>query len=465
MNKFSAHLHQVRRVLACLFLCCLIISAPPQRMAAGATASEVCTSRRFFGLSGSSEASSYPGCTESSKIFWVPPCGPPLLEGNTGSSRAPLGQPGKNYIVSILYNRDPARRLTLNATSNKDIIVGSPGTSETINGGSTGDNAYLVGGGTSIISADGTSVTPGETTETDQLNLESNTIDFINIKPLGQQFPGNILVARRNASNGLVFETVLVNGMRTRRLAGQPLPIRGSGELLSSGLPSDMVGTCSAVASTLSSRLTIAAGPPASKAGLPLGMVNSISTPILAEVMQSSAQQDPITPSYEGVPVLQGFELDGSDIIVLSGDDFPVDTNTSANVPANPMPASLQLGGPQATLFSNGLAHQWLAKIFRKTDSYPQKPGSPRPEPPLVYYNKTGLLVLPQNRTSSGSNSKSGLVIAQLLDRSGLPLELNGSGEMRSFPARFVIFTPPSEKTKSNSNTKTTPPSKDALSR
>ncbi|MFM7465490.1 MAG: hypothetical protein ACKO28_08495, partial [Cyanobium sp.] len=70
--------------------------------------------------------------------YWVPLC---------GSIPFPSTLPGSsiNQKIVFLYNRQPSRRLQLTGRDRgHDILIGSPGTSDTISGGA-GLNTYVVG--------------------------------------------------------------------------------------------------------------------------------------------------------------------------------------------------------------------------------------------------------------------------------------------------------------------------------
>ncbi len=316
--------------------------------------------------------------------------------------------------------------MQLDGTRHKEIFIGSPNTSDIINGGRDGDNAYVVGGGTATVSADGSEVIPGGSTETDVLNLLPEATDFVNIKPSGQSAPGTVLVPRRDASGNLVR----VGG----RLQGQAMPARGSDDLTLS-----MKEACPNPASVSGGSGPVALAAPVGARSKPFGMVGSRSLSSLGKTADASTSQTASTPSFPGVPVIKGFDLSrGSDALVLSLDDFPVDTEAYPGILNPEKPSSPQLTAPKANL-----SGQWLDKFFRnKNNTYRPKPNTETTESPLTYFDRNGLLVLSLNRDPLGSESNPGLVIAQLLDRSGLPLKLNSPSGSQGFPTRFVIFTP-----------------------
>lgn len=123
--------------------------------------------------------------------YWVPLCGSiPFPSTLPGSSN--------NQKIIFLYNRQPSRRLQLTGRDvGRDIMIGSPGTSDTFSGGAA-SNTYVVGNQPARLVVDPASSTPyvvSSTNETDRLNLVSSGIDFINIKPEGQKRPGTITTA------------------------------------------------------------------------------------------------------------------------------------------------------------------------------------------------------------------------------------------------------------------------------
>jgi hypothetical protein len=314
--------------------------------------------------------------------------------------------------------------LQLDGSRYKEIIIGSPNGSDIINGGPDGDNAYVVGGGTAIASADGSEVFPGGSMETDVVNLSSSAIDFVNIKPSGQGAPGTVLVPKRDTRGNLVR----VGGL----LQGDPRSARGSDELLSSRATSAMTTSCPVPSSMSAASRPVAITSLVGNRSMPLGMMGSIQS-FPGKTLSPSPTEKSITPSFPGVPVIKGFDVNkGSDALVLSLDDFPVNTKAYPSILKREQPPSPQL--------TSGQAHR---------------------ESPLTYYDKTGLLVLSLNRDPLGSQSNPGLVVAQLLDQSGLPLKLRRPSGSQLFPSRFVIFTPSEKK---RADRMPMPPSKDPLS-
>ncbi|MEB3167301.1 MAG: hypothetical protein VKK97_01060 [Synechococcaceae cyanobacterium] len=444
MTNLRSLIGKHQRKLVGLSVLGLLISAPAQPLAAQVTPAQICDKRTFFGAP--------QGCSPSdvAKIFWVPPCGG--TSPVTGRARIPSNP--SDYSVSILYNRSPAtRRLTLNGTASRDIVIGSPGSSDTINGGDDGDNAFMVGGGTSILSADGSSVTPDGSTEIDVLNLRAGAIDFVNIKPAGQSNPVSILVPQRVGG-------VLARD-RSGRLLGTPMAVSGSGAITAASAPADvtrMTTTCSTAARPSNpSSQSIAMVPGLGQSNLPLGMGDSRFPILLAQPSEPVVEEEPITPSFPGVPVVQGFTLNGRDILVLSADDFPIDLNAYPDLNQSQWPAPLQPDSRRSSHSSRELTPARRYRIFKCGECDSLKPQISKQETPFLYNNKNGLLVFSRNKAPLGSKGNPGLVVAQLLDKSGLPLKLKGSGRLRPFPARFLIITPP----RSNSTTdRPKPPSK-----
>lgn len=417
-----------RHLLPVLLALCLAVTSIPGK-AFAASAAEVCQTADF--------ATSCPESTPN-PIFWIPPCpasgDPSLLIGEAFQASSDA-----EFSVSILYNRYPPampRQLQLIGSSGNDIVIGSPGTIDIINAGG-GDNAYVVGGGTSRIAAEGSSVVPDLASgEVDRLNLVASAVDFVNIRPNGQGNPGSILVPRRNSSGELVYKNRLLLG--TRRV------VRGSDELKLTGRGRVTIGTCPTTTAMVGG-------------ALPLGMLGRFPAPLLAQEIPPQGTVEQTEDLFPGVPDLRGFTVDGLDMLVLSAEDFPGLSESQGPIPVDVVDTPESTA--QQTFSLPGMATIFASSIkVPFVSSYPPKqPHAIKSKAPLVYFSKTGLLVLSKNSKPLGSESNPGRVIARLLTAEGAPLKLKAPTGRRFYPARFVLFTSSEQRPVSQPKTPSSP--------
>ena len=140
-----------------------------------------------------------PNCNsnKSNPIFWVPNC--PESRATTTILETNAHNRGLKPAITVLFNRAPARPLSLVGTTRDDIMVASPGSSDTLRG-LVGNNTYVVGDGTSTLLADKLFTDPATpaaavvstTLEVDHLVLDINAIDYVHLLKDGQWSPGTI---------------------------------------------------------------------------------------------------------------------------------------------------------------------------------------------------------------------------------------------------------------------------------
>lgn len=361
----------------------------------------------------------------SGSVFWVPVC---------GSIPAPSSVlPGVNSTV-FMYNRQPSRRLQLNSREQgHDIMIGSPGTSDTISGGG-GSNTYVVGNQPARLAVDPASSTPyvvSSANETDRLNLVSSGIDYINIKPNGQRTPGTITTAPTGA----------------RLFIAGTNPIAGTGN----SCPPNTV------------QLFPNASPDALLAmGYGSGQASTPTKWMLAQ----GGEVDTVTMEEElpGVPLVVDFEL-GQDQIILTDELFE---DTASLQPTSPYiyanySFSPELG--ESAIIGQSIAGRREVPIFvvsGVTFSHASKASRlckkeidcildtsrgltniPTNISPLIYFQDQGLLVSSRlGAKPLGSSANPGKVIARLMNGNGSALKLPVSPRTPIYKATFITVQP-----------------------
>ena len=349
----------------------LSLGALPVAAAPAAMLNEICTADQIT-------ASCPPNPVPMQTIFWAPAnCG--TLGKTNSRNMAPRA------FISI-FNANPSRTLTVWGTSANDVMVGSPGTPDTLRG-QGGRNAYVVGGGTATLGADRAFVDPLEPPQSRpdivEMNVFPNGIHYINISKNGQINPGTIKAPSLRVTPAVPVDVVA----------------RGSNDLPTK--PS-----CALPAST-----TPLANP---------YVLASYEDPLLTQQPKTPKQPDTSKagPSFAnpGAPILKGFRFNADDRIILKSSEFPI-----------------QAWGNQEWTSGNPVIPIQLI----------DEPLKAQAAAPLVYSNRTGLLLLAQNREPLGSEANPGLLIAQLLDQRGRPLRLKPTPGNPFLLSRSVIVTPP----------------------
>lgn len=383
-----------------------------------------------------------PACTTpgSGSVFWVPVCG-----SVSGPSSVLPGADNEVRTVFI-YNRQPSRRLQLNSRERgHDIMIGSPGTSDTISGGG-GSNTYVVGNQPARLAVDPTSSTPyvvSSAIETDRLNLVSSGIDYINIKPNGQRSPGAV--------------TTAPNGLR-RSIAGSnpPMPQAVHSAYANSG----NWKMCPQEA-------TVQLFPNSSPdALLAMGYGSGQASTPTKWMLAQGGEVDRVTMEEElpGVPLVVDFEL-GKDQIILTDElmeDIASLQSTSPYIYAN-YSFSPELGesaiiGQSISgrrevpiLVVSGVTFSHASKASRLCkkeldcilDTSRGLTNIPTNISPLIYFQDQGLLVSSRlGAKPLGSSGNPGKVIARLMNGNGSALKLPVSPRNPIYKATFITVQP-----------------------
>lgn len=324
-----------------------------------------------------------------STLFWAP-C-------SSGSLTLTLKNPSQANISLVVFSRDATRRLTVEGTTQNDILVGSPGTSETLRGGS-GNNTYVVGGSNTYLLGNGDRMfSVGTSGESDSARLSSSSPDFIHINTNAQAQPGSLLTAAS---------------------PNTPVPIRGSGELSPPPVcpvslkPSTLLGMEQAqLAQTLSDKPCWPCLPTKDQADF---------------LSQGSL--------FPGVTTLEGFDLAKrkGDRILLPAQDYLFKEQSLEGQAVIPIVVIDRIRVRKGKVVSPDTLQRFREEAKGLSEV-------PADVAPLVYFRQYGLLVFSQGNAPLGSRDNPGRVIARLLDESGRPLKLPGTnGQL--FPARFLSF-------------------------
>jgi hypothetical protein len=332
-----------------------------------------------------------PAANAVTTIFWAPRTCSPDIEAAT---------PNITNLRFVLYNTKPSVVLSALGSSNHDIMVGSPGTSDDLQGMS-GKNTFIVGGQTSYLLGRGDRAFVYSTSgETDWVGLSSTSAEFIHISSSMQSTPGSLALAS-------------MTGLQ---------PVRGSNEIS---------GTITTCITPKLLRLNVS------------GSSTHPGTPLLLSQSEHSemdwslviARQNRARKGFLGIPTLQGFDIsrDSKKRILLPANDYLFNGRSLAEkslIPTLVASRGVRVAAPILvkqdkldTLIANA-----VGLSMANTDT------------PLVYFPEDGLLVFSQNSNPLGSRSNPGRVIARLLHRDGSPLKApvaNG----RVFEARFIRFT------------------------
>lgn len=329
-------------------------------------------------------------CTSSptTTVFWVP-----CISGNLE-----LDVPSGTTTL-IVYSTVSGRRLTVNGTTGNDVLIGSPGTDETLRG-ANGRNTYIVGGANTYTRAVGDEIILTATSkERDSARFVSALPDYIHINGPAQSSPGSLITATS---------------------PGRPVPLRGSSEL--GGVvvcPSALrfpPGLLNAPTALLAMGVT-------DVPGLPCGTPTS-----------GPAQDD----DFPGVTTIEGFDPHPSrgDRILLPAETYRF------------LGKSLEGSKVIPTLIVNNVRFRpggvlvTEEELKRLLMEAPGLQGIRSDRAPLVYFPQNGLLVFSRNGEPLGSRQNPGRVIARLLDGAGRPVKLPQPARGTLHPARFVQFTP-----------------------
>jgi hypothetical protein len=426
-------------------------------------ASSICKSTSFgtYGTLLRPNASRYE-CREAppasrptqTELFWIParymPVKPivpsltpatckstPAQNALTGDIMANMNESRPAIQSLTLVNVDPSRKLWATGTSRADILVGSPNTSDILNGG-MGRNTYVVGGLATVLLGSGDrSIGASTLSEADKTELGLDA-ELIHISTTLQTDPGNL----ETSSGGLV-------------------PVRGAGSV-TSFLPGP--DDCTASSTWLQHTAPLA--------------FEQLAFNI---PKRSSVQSDAPNPLAQLLPprntpgITGGAERGEALRGCLEADCSGVDSPTSQlDIPGTPTLVGFQPEGSKAdriSISAAGLSFQGtpIDQLFPRGRTIPvllvdrvrlARTAVVSPErlrlltqraegltsvrstvAPLVYFRRSGLLVLSRNSEPLGSKRNPGLVIARLLNQRKKPLDLQASGN-QLYQARFLIFQP-----------------------
>lgn len=329
-------------------------------------------------------------------IFWAPrSCGL-----NTEAVT-----PNIANIRFVLFNTRPGTILSAFGTTNHDIMVGSPNTSDDLQG-SSGKNTFVVGGQSSYLLGRGDRAFLYSTTgESDWVGFSSSQAEFIYVSSSLQGDPGSISLAS---------------------ITTGPQPVRGSNE----------------IAGTLTTCIT----PKLLWADTRVENPNTKTNLLTQAELFLKESQTPDFPrklrvreGFPGTPTLQGFDISPSSEkrIILPAKSYLFQGRSLAgqeSIDVLVAPRSIPLHPAKA------VNQEKLARLIDQAKGLPRI----RNEAPLIYFPNQGLLVFSNNQYPLGSRRNPGRILARLLDRNGSPLKAPVEpGQV--FPAKFVRFMAPAK--------------------
>jgi hypothetical protein len=416
-----------------------------QAQQTAATSTEVCLSPSF-GTSLAPTAPMWGQCIgvpvirpRQTQMFWAPtPQRRPVRSSVCSNTTNLIVTIPSNIRVFTLFNINTSRTLTVNGTNADEILIGSPGSNDVLQG-SGGMNTYIIGGLNASLRVSAPDRVQGlsRSPESDFISFGDNT-EYVYINPgsNGQGNPGTITTP-----------------------SGATIPVRGADALDTNNLK-PATNSCLSFSpwpeplGAPRFPLLALAHAPAHPRGpwpavQPLGLISQGILPADALAASPCAsqfcQENPASlslPRFPGAPTLVGFGLTAGnrDLIILPPAEFRFQGQPilEAFPPGKPIPVLLVDRGrflpPRVVNPETQKQLQSQSKGLATVSSSVA---------PLVYFRQNGLLVFSQNSEPLGSRSNPGVVIAVLLDRQGRPLVLPGSGEPPLYPSRFLSFAPP----------------------
>lgn len=367
------------------------------------------------------------------EVFWIPtryrpayPFPPGLWPGKCSPSLAKnvLTQnitANMNEFTTIqavtLLNIDSSRKLTVVGTTRGDILVGSPATSDILNGG-FGANTYVTGGLEALVLGSGDrSLSLSPTAEADKVELGLDA-ELIHIGSTLQNSPGQLETA-----------------------AGSLVTVRGA-DSVQTYLPSS--NDCMAAAPFSGY------APAVVYESLAWSTASHPSRPPVAPALPLQQAQNPTTTAngraanpedIPGVPSLIGFTAEGSkmDRIYIPAQGFTFEGKPITEL--FPRGAAIPILLVDDIQYEGGkvVRPQELARLVRNAEGLSKVRSDVAP---LVYFRSSGLLVFSMNSQPLGSRRNPGRVIARLLAASGRPLKLAGASGS-TYRARFIAFQAP----------------------
>lgn len=327
-------------------------------------------------------------------IFWAPErCGVDM-EAVTPNSISNLR--------FVLFNTRPDVVLSVIGSSRPDVLVGSPNTSDDLQG-LAGSNTFVVGGQSSyLLGRSDVAFLYSTTGESDWVGLSSTRAEFIYISSTLQGDPGSISLAS---------------------ITTGPQPVRGSNEIAGT------LATC--ITPKLLWTDSHNAIPDTSRSLLP-----SKNDQIPAYPRQKRARK-----GFPGTPTLQGFDIQPTSRkrIILPANDYLFNKRSLAgkkSIDVLVAPGGIRLAPTRV------ISQKKLGLLIAEADGLSKLSRTS----PLIYFPKEGLLVFSSNQSPLGSRHNPGRILARLLDRDGSPLKAPvGPGQV--FPAKFVRFMAPAKET------------------
>jgi hypothetical protein len=412
------------------------------------------------------------GCNNTTLFFWTPPrqCAPPPSGSHFVSSLVPnnksiipasgLKRPNRFSLV----NEKPGRTLQALGRNDKDVMVGSPGDADILDGSSGGGDTFVVGNGnTGLIqnsgAGDNVLQVVSTSNEADAVILTTGASpisEYIYISTARERTPGTVSLS---SSPGYAMSVALWGADQIRIIAN-----------------SIAVNPAHCISNQLASRYPLAQGTLIAMAGSPMagGLLPQITwqaTRLMsqANLFSSEMRTAPTgreinrlkpcrtfdacvgsaIPPFQGVPIIKGVQINGpsSDQLILQADDYP------GALPAGQRPKLEQqlkrnLKIPIRVVRDVKVAASATAPTPGMAI---QRPGlteglaqdqAPTRQFPFFYFPSNGLLVYSRNEKPLGSSGNPGRIVAQLLDSTGRPVNLPTEAAYPVHVASFLAFDP-----------------------
>jgi hypothetical protein len=415
------------------------------------------------------------GCNNLTLFFWSPPrnCAPPPSGSHFVSSLVPnnasiipasgLKRPNRFSLA----NEKPGRTLQVLGRNNKDVMVGSPGDADILDGSGGGGDTFVVGNGnTGLIqnsgAGDNVLQVVSTSNEADAVILTTGASpisEYIYISTAREITPGTVSLS---ASPGYAMSVALWGAGQIRIIANSipPSPTNCiSGALLPLALTNPLVqGTMIAMAGSpmagvMLPQITRQATRFVSQTNLfspdlrtaPAGIdINRLKPCRTFDACVGSA-----IPPFQGVPIVKGIQINGpsSDQLILQADDYP------GALPAGQRPKLEQQlkRNPRVPIRIVRDVKVAASATAPTPGMAIQRPGlteglardqAPTRQFPFFYFPSNGLLVYSRNEKPLGSSGNPGRIVAQLLDSTGRPVNLPTEGASPVHVASFLAFDP-----------------------
>ena len=421
----------------------LIALFPSGLIQAPVLAQTVCISPSFGLGRRNPDRTNCAGATTSQQIYWVP--GIRVMSSGllrscnaTGDVFAALSTSANPAIVNLL-NLDPSRKASVTGNGNANVLVGSPGTSDRLEGGG-GLDTYVVGGldATIVVAAPDSKSVYSTSAENDIIAFgASQEYIYINTPKGNQNNPGPI---NTPPSSGLF--SVTPGGA-----AAVPADKRSAALSLSPCLAASPQVETQQPEGLMPPLLAWLPGSSPSHQGGLLSQVSPVLDPErercatgICAGNDSPPRPNRVEPKgFPGAPSLLGFGLapGNADRIFVPARGFsfqgiPIDRLIKPGQAIKVLVVNEERFNPGGVI-SPGRLKALLANA-RGLENVRSD------EAPLVYFRQNGLLVFSQNAQPLGSRQNPGRVLAQLLDAQGRPLPLSPSQGQRFYDAKFLQF-------------------------